>query len=100
MDSKKMREYKYIRNTLPISNRHMNGESLVEFSIDSEKYDFEEGMTWNDWVNSAFNTIGLRSTNWGVTDSSGFGIYDSAATGAKPVQGKDKIKTLGKYIIS
>jgi hypothetical protein len=45
MDSKKMREYKYIRNTLPISNRHMNGENLVEFSIDSEKYDFEEGMT-------------------------------------------------------
>lgn len=58
MDSKKMREYKYIRNTLPISNRHMNGENLVEFSIDSEKYDFEEGMTWNDWVNSAFNTDG------------------------------------------
>jgi hypothetical protein len=77
----------------------MNGENLVEFSIDSEKYDFEEGMTWENWINSAFNIIGFESTDWGVTDSNGNGVYDSSSSSV-PVQSEDKIKKEWEYIIS
>lgn len=55
MDSKKMREYKYIRNTLPISNRAMTLDLSSTFNIDDNEYFFILGMTWNDWVNSTFN---------------------------------------------
>ena len=93
MDSKKMREYKYIRNTLPISNRYMNGENLVEFSIDSKQYDFEEGMTWRDWVNSAFNTENaVISGGW--VNFSTFVLMDSD----DPVDPDDLIKENYTYI--
>ena len=93
MDSKKMREYKYIRNTLPISSRHMNGESLVEFSIDSEKYDFEEGMTWKDWVSSAFN-IENAVISGGWVDFPTFVLMDNNGNSVDP---NDLIKENYKY---
>ena len=34
-------------------------DTLAEFYIDEVPYFFEDGMTWDDWVNSSYNTIGL-----------------------------------------
>ena len=33
---------------------------LISFTIDGTSYQAEEGMTWGDWVNSAYNTGGFR----------------------------------------
>ena len=34
-------------------------ESLITFYIDGSKYEAVEGMTWGDWINSDYNSIGL-----------------------------------------
>ena len=33
-----------------------NGPNLITFTIDGTKYQAEEGMTWEEWVNSEYNT--------------------------------------------
>jgi hypothetical protein len=35
----------------------ISGVSLITFTIDGTKYQAEEGMTWEQWVNSEYNTI-------------------------------------------
>ena len=37
-------------------------ESLLD---DSSTYQAEDGMTWDDWVNSAYNTDGYYIDNYG-----------------------------------
>ena len=36
-----------------------NGYSLIEFTIAGTTYQAKEGMTWNEWVNSEYNTTDL-----------------------------------------
>lgn len=33
--------------------------NIIIFTIDSVEYQAEEGMTWNEWCNSKYNTLGL-----------------------------------------
>jgi hypothetical protein len=32
-------------------------KNLITFKIDGSEYQAEEGMTWEEWVNSEYNTI-------------------------------------------
>ena len=34
-------------------------KKMITFSIDNVSYQAEEGMTWREWINSSYNTIGL-----------------------------------------
>lgn len=33
---------------------------LISFKIDGKSYQAEEGMTWGEWINSAYNTSGFK----------------------------------------
>lgn len=97
MDSKKMREYKYIRNTLPIANRTMTldlSSTRPVFNIDSDEYVFILGMTWEDWVNSSFNTDGYKIDGSTVANSDRT-LW--VASNWSPVQATTKIIENYKY---
>ena len=38
-------------------------KTIINFTIDGETFEAEEGMTWAEWVDSASNTIGLYVSN-------------------------------------
>lgn len=40
--------------------KKVGGGNLITFTIDGEEYQAEEGMTWEEWVNSEYNTIFAR----------------------------------------
>ncbi len=48
----------------------INIESKIEinspfvFSIDDNEYNYTKGMTWQDWVDSEYNTIGAFTQKW------------------------------------
>lgn len=43
---------------------------IITFTIDSTSYQAEEGMTWEEWCNSSYNTTSL-SIIYGMVESSG-----------------------------
>lgn len=51
---------------------------LIPFSIDGDTYQYEEGMSWREWLNSSYNT-------------GGFTVY------VNPCTGEDM---LGKYTVT
>lgn len=36
------------------------GVELISFTIDGDHYEAEEGMTWQEWVDSSYNTVGAE----------------------------------------
>lgn len=61
------------------------GPSLISFTIAGTSYQAEEGMTWGEWVDSGYNTIGCYYNNQGdaVKTSTGKFIninYNSVTT--------------------
>ena len=40
----------------------------ITFTINEETYYADEGMTWEEWVNSEYNTLGLKITAKGYID--------------------------------
>ncbi len=52
-------ELKYIQSDGTGSNAVGNGYKTIEFRIDGETYQAREGMTWGEFVNSNYNTLGL-----------------------------------------
>ena len=42
-----------------IYNLAHNGNKLITFTIDGTTYQAIDGMTWGEWINSKYNTIGL-----------------------------------------
>lgn len=46
---------------------------LLEFTVDGVAYQFEEGMTWADWCDSSYNTVGFK---FYLADS-GWAVYTS-----------------------
>ena len=40
-----------------------NSANLISFTIDVTEYHAEEGMTWEEWVNSSYNTDGFELSN-------------------------------------
>lgn len=37
-------------------NNNVNDTKLITFYIDNREYQYEEGMTWKEWINSEYNT--------------------------------------------
>lgn len=40
-------------------------DNLFTFRIGDVEYQAEEGMTWTDWCDSKYNSIGLYISSWG-----------------------------------
>ena len=45
--------------------------TLISFTIDGTSYQFEEGMTWGEWVESEYNTDGFRESQGCIFSSLG-----------------------------
>lgn len=52
--------------------------SLISFTVDSKSYSAEEGMTWNEWVNSEYNTGGYKVSTNTIVNSSGSSVVNSS----------------------
>lgn len=46
-----------------IYNLAHGGDKLITFTIDGTTYQAMNGMTWGEWVNSEYNTIGAYISN-------------------------------------
>jgi hypothetical protein len=49
-------------NALPDAS----GATMISFSIDGTTYQAEEGMTWGEWADSEYNTIGCYFDEHGL----------------------------------
>lgn len=56
---------------------------LISFTIAGESYQAEEGMTWEEWVNSDYNTIGATIQNGLVVNSSGNAVLDTVPSSSE-----------------
>jgi hypothetical protein len=60
-----------------------NLTGIISFFIDGEMYKADEGMTWGEWVDSGYNTIGAEVSSGGLyTIMLGNRIITKADTGA------------------
>lgn len=74
------------------------GKALVTFKIDHVDYYVEAGMTWEEWVNSEYNTKPYYIDEYGyVSDASG--NYIIYASGGSYVPSSDSIIVNGIYLI-
>lgn len=58
---------------------------LISFMIEGTSYQAEEGMTWEQWVNSDYNTIGAIIQNDLVVDSSGKYVLDTVPSSSQTI---------------
>lgn len=70
-----------------IYNLAHDGIKLITFTIDGVTYQAEPGMTWEEWVNSKYNTDGYLVLNTAATKL-------VATSGSNTVEGKS-IQTAG-----
>ena len=54
-------------------------KNLISFSIDSSSYKAVEGMTWEEWIDSSYNTGGLKKSGSCVALSSGGYVMNSSS---------------------
>ena len=50
--------------------------NIISFRIDGSSYKAVDGMTWDDWIDSSYNTIGITKMRNYVVALSGLGILD------------------------
>ncbi|MBR6613925.1 MAG: hypothetical protein IKK84_04070 [Clostridia bacterium] len=72
--------------------------TLISFTIDGVEYQAEAGMTWLQWIDSEYNTIGATSSNAGEIIRYSNGIIKHSTGGV--VSGIDQITNLGNYTTS
>lgn len=67
----------YIR--IPVEQGGSVTPTMISFGIDGTTYYAEDGMTWNNWVDSDYNTANMRvnDSNTEVIDSSGNALWYS-----------------------
>lgn len=70
--------------------------NIITFKIGSTSYLGENQMTWNDWVNSSYNTDGYKNTNNYLCTSSGVQVKFNNS----PVPITSLITPSGNYISS
>lgn len=96
MNQQRIRDYKYIRNTLPkktLPDSEVVSNGDFYFYIENTKYYAEADMTWEDWVNSVFNTENaVISDNW--VDFKDFVLIDSNSMQVYP---SDLVKENHRY---
>jgi hypothetical protein len=58
------------------------GVSLITFTIAGTEYQAEEGMTWEQWVNSEYNTSNYQNTGGLVVDATMLKcVYNATSSG-------------------
>lgn len=62
---------------------------LISFRIEGKSYQAEEGMTWEQWVNSDYNTIGATIQNDFVVNSSGNAVLDTVHPSSQIIAGEN-----------
>lgn len=92
--------------TLPCEGKKMVGDiviaygvdtvNLISFTIDGTSYQAEEGMTWEQWANSSYNTAGAYATGLNYSIN-GKWIADARNGGA--VLHQDAIKANREYFL-
>jgi hypothetical protein len=74
-------------------------KTLISFTIDGTTYQAEEGMTWAEWVESEYNTVGAHVSNGDAIfhgDNTNFlSVYGGAGT---YVHSTAKISPTNRYI--
>lgn len=75
----------------------INGPKLITFTIDSVEYQAEEGMTWQDWVNSEYNTIMLSISDTKITNGSKY-ISLTTAVNNEFVDKNETIESVNYYL--
>lgn len=56
----------------------VGGATLINFTIDGTTYQAEEGMTWEQWCNSSYNTDGYYVREDGVITNNVYFVSTSA----------------------
>ena len=59
--------------------------TLISFTIAGKSYQAEEGMTWGEWVNSDYNTIGATIQNDLVVNSRGNAALDTVTSSSQTI---------------
>ena len=66
-----------------IYNLAHNGNKLITFTIGGTTYQAIKGMTWAEWVNSDYNTIGATIQNDLVVNSRGNAVLDTVPSSSE-----------------
>ncbi len=74
-----------------------NTANIISFTIEGVEYQAEEGMTWEDWVNSEYNTgqFVIQGSYIGLNDEFVFDAY-----GALLIPNTSIIESNGEYSLS
>ena len=86
-----------------IYNLAHNGNKLITFTIDGTTYQAIDGMTWGEWVNSKYNTIGAYIQNEFIyaEDKDNNGHIDTSPSGSESIpKFTTKIISDGTYYIT
>ena len=86
-----------------IYNLAHDGIKLITFTIDGVTYQAEPGMTWEEWVNSKYNTIGAYIFQKGVyvkRDSAYPHIDTSPYGSSNPPKNTTEIISGGTYYVT
>lgn len=67
--------------------------TIITFTIGSTSYQAEEGMTWEQWVDSSYNTAGYYVRGSYVYDNEGFGGW------VRSTSPTDIIVSDGEYLL-
>lgn len=68
------------------------GVTLITFTIEGTSYQAEEGMTWQQWVDSSYNTEGWNVLNHNIQNPTQTGLVNN-------VNSQDVIIANNNYII-
>ena len=68
-----------------IYNLAHNGNKLITFTIGGTTYQAIDGMTWAEWVDSDYNTIGATIQNDLVVNSRGDRALDTVTSGSETI---------------
>lgn len=91
---------KYDRSDLNDKHRVYWGSEVLELglTIDGVEYKFESGMTWKEWVNSTYNTLGLVECEGGYIGKTIDGTEKYVRDGGGQVTSDKKIRDVVYYL--
>lgn len=76
-------EQEELANVIEDGVRYKNGGEIEStkptFTIQGVVYQFEDGMTWGEWVASSYNTGGFVASGTSIKAPSGLYVYNSAS---------------------
>lgn len=69
------------------------GAKIISFTINNTTYQAEDGMTWRQWIESKYNTIGTITIGESRINNEGDALYYSAEQGPQTVKPDEVINT-------